>query len=250
MLVRLIELGGDLVLYRADAEDVEEQDINAQVMPPEMFERLTETIKRDGRLESLPFGVLRKAQTDGRQKIELVSGHHRLRASRSAGVNTLHFLVDERDLTRSQVVAKQLAHNAIAGESDPMVLKRLYEEIQSVDDILEAFVKPEDFDGVRQLDVANLPKIGVAIEYRKISFVFLPNDAQRMKAIESAAQEIPKGTATVGVVDLAVFERFRKMALALGSAKEIRSMGALVAMMCDIVEAQLQEEAPKDANAA
>ncbi|HEY5410346.1 MAG TPA: ParB N-terminal domain-containing protein [Caulobacteraceae bacterium] len=239
MLQRLLELGAGLAIYSGHAEDVREQDINAQVMPPEMFERLTETIRKDGRLESLPFGVLRAAKTDGRDQIELISGHHRLRAARTAGVVDLHFVVDERELSRSAVVAKQLAHNKIHGDSDPATLKRLFDEITALDDIVESYIRPDDFDGIKQLNASQIPEVKVALEYRKVSFVFLQADLVRMEAIEEAAKDVLKGTDLVGVCSLELFERFRTVALKLGNAKEVRSMGALVTLMCDIVDEHL-----------
>lgn len=241
MLTRLLELGQGLAIYSGHAEDVQEQDVNAQVMSPEMFERLTETIRRDKRLEVLPFGVLRQAATDGRDIIELISGHHRIRAARTAAVVDLHFIVDERDLDRSAVVAKQLSHNKIHGSSDPQVLKRLFDEISSVEGQLESYIKPEDFDGIKQLSAAAMPEISVPMDYRRISFVFLGSDLTNLERLERISRELPKKSDMVGVCDLAVFERFRETALRLSGAKDVRSTGALVTMMCDIVVEHLDE---------
>ena len=85
---RLAEAGDNLEIWRVPYTAIREQDLNARVMPPEMLERLTETIRRENRLESLPFGVLRE------KHIELISGHHRLRAAVSAGVTEIVMLVD------------------------------------------------------------------------------------------------------------------------------------------------------------
>lgn len=73
---KCLELGNGLEIWKVNIEDLKEQDVNARYMKAEMFERLTENIKGDGRLESLPFCAL----TD--KGIEIVSGHHRIRAVR------------------------------------------------------------------------------------------------------------------------------------------------------------------------
>lgn len=99
--------GDNLELWRCHIDEIREQDRNARTMAPEMMERLSLTIKREKRLESIPFTVKR----DG--WFELISGHHRVRGCRAAGVETIIVLADTRDLDRSQIVAKQLAHNAI-----------------------------------------------------------------------------------------------------------------------------------------
>jgi hypothetical protein len=241
-LERLIEIGGGLAIYTADMGDIVEQDINAQVMPPEMFERLTETIKRDGRLEQLPYGCLRKAPTDGRVQIELISGHHRKRAAHTAGLSKLHYLVDERELSRDQIIAKQLAHNKIHGASDPQVLKQLFEEIASVEGQLESYIRPEDFDGIKQLEVASFAAVEVPIDYRRVSFVLLAPDLASVERLEAIAKEMPRASDVVLVGDLAGFARFREAALKLSKAKDVRSMGSLVTMMADITLAHLEAE--------
>ena len=105
----VLELGQGLEIRRVKLDDLIEQDINARYMPPKMFERMASTIKRDIRLESLPFCAL----TD--KGIEVVSGHHRTRAGRTAGLEEIHVIVDATGLTRDQIKAKQLAHNSISG---------------------------------------------------------------------------------------------------------------------------------------
>jgi hypothetical protein len=241
VLTRLLDLGKGLAIYSGHIDDVREQDVNAQVMPPEMLERLTQTVKRDQRIEALPLTVLRKAATDGRPQLEMISGHHRLRAARTAGLTELHFIVDETDLDRSQVVAKQLAHNRIHGESDQATVKRLFDEIQSVEDMLDTYIRPEDFDGVKQLSAAGIPKIGVEIKHRRISFMFLDRNVERLTSLNDIAKELHKDTHLVGVVDLELFERFRKAVLELGTAKHVRSMGALVTMMVEMLEDRIHE---------
>lgn len=103
------EVGRNLALYKVSVDEIREQDLNARVMPPEMMERLAETVKTEGRLEQLPFTVLRKGY------FELVSGHHRVRAARAAGLVEIFVLADTRDLSKSKVRAKQIAHNRISG---------------------------------------------------------------------------------------------------------------------------------------
>ena len=89
---------------------------------------LADTIRKEQRLESLPLTVKRK------NFFEVMSGHHRTRAVRMAGLTELYVLADTRNLTRSQVVAKQIAHNRIAGSDDRETLATLFKEISRIDD--------------------------------------------------------------------------------------------------------------------
>src|SRR5437667_8151464 len=114
--LRILELGNGLELWKVPPSALREQDVNARSMPKAMFERLAQTIARDKRLESLPLC----AKTE--RGLEIVSGHHRLRAATAAGVIELFALVDVTGLSRSQIAAKQLAHNSIEGEDNEQLL--------------------------------------------------------------------------------------------------------------------------------
>src|SRR5437762_1667585 len=107
---KVLDLGNGLELWKVPPSALREQDVNARSMPKAMFERLSQTIGRDKRLESLPLC----AKTE--RGLELISGHHRTRAATAAGLTEMFTLVDVTGLTRSQIAAKQLAHNAIEGQ--------------------------------------------------------------------------------------------------------------------------------------
>ena len=103
---KLADLGSGLIIARVKVADVREQDINARIMKPEMMKQLTDNIRKRGQLESLPYCAL----TD---KIEIISGHHRFRAAREAGMKEVIVILDISGLNRSQIAAKQIPHNAI-----------------------------------------------------------------------------------------------------------------------------------------
>jgi hypothetical protein len=233
---KLAEVGPHLAVYRVKPDDLIEQDVNAHVMAPEMFERLTENIKTEGRLESLPLTV---ARPNG--KFEIVSGHHRVRAARTAELKEFFVLADTRDLSRSKVVAKQLAHNSIFGKDDKQTLKKLYEELDNVDDILQSYLRPEDFDDVKQLEPAQITDISVAIPWKHLTLVFVPRAMAALERIDGWVKRIPKETDTIGVVGFEILDRFRTAALAVGRTEDVRSLGAIITRMTEIVEIFLEE---------
>jgi hypothetical protein len=101
---RILELGNGLKLWKVPPSALREQDVNARSMPKAMFERLAQTIARDKRLESLPLC----AKTE--RGLEIISGHHRVRAATAVGISEMFVLVDVTGLTRNQIAGKQLAH--------------------------------------------------------------------------------------------------------------------------------------------
>ena len=75
-------IGDDLVIRIVKISELREQDVNAQQMSSRDFDRLTENIRIRGQVESLPYCH----QPNGEGTIEIISGHHRVRAARKAGV--------------------------------------------------------------------------------------------------------------------------------------------------------------------
>lgn len=133
----IYDMGSGLVIAKVNIDFVKEQDINARIMKNEMQDQLTQNIKKRGQLESLPFLVL----SNGR--LEIVSGHHRIKSARAAGIKELIAIIDVSGLTRSQIAAKQLAHNAIAGFDDESTLREICKMITDVDDMLESYIGKE-----------------------------------------------------------------------------------------------------------
>ncbi len=240
---RLCDVGESLGVWRVPTSEVREQDVNARAMPPEMFERLTATIQKEGRLESLPFTVKR----DG--VFELISGHHRIRAARVAGLKDVIVLADERDLDRSQVVAKQLAHNAIGGVDDQETLRGMFAELTRVDDMAEAYLDPDQFDDVSQVNSPNLPNIEAEFPWRYLSFVFLPAQLEQFNDVEEVIKKVPKNTDEVGVCNKEVYDRFAEALTGVGRAENIRSVGAIISRMTEICLEYIEQQADDDGEA-
>jgi hypothetical protein len=176
---RALELGNGLELWKVHPSALREQDVNARSMPKAMFERLSQTIGRDKRLESLPLC----ARTE--KGLEIISGHHRTRAATAAGLSELFTLLDVTGLTRSQIAAKQLAHNAIEGQDNEQLLAEIYRQIEDADSKLEAFVD-------QKLDVevprVKIEGLDVEIDFKTVLLIFLPRVKERLdKAIEVSA---------------------------------------------------------------
>ena len=133
----IYDMGSGLVIAKVPLDKVKEQDINARIMKNEMQEQLTANIKKRGQLESLPLFVL----VDG--KLEIISGHHRVKSARAAEMKEIIAIVDVSGLSRSKIAANQLAHNAISGFDDDSTLREIVKMIDDVDDMIESFVGKE-----------------------------------------------------------------------------------------------------------
>jgi len=242
LMVRLCEAGQNLEVWRVHHSVVREQDKNARVMPPEMMERLVQNIRNEGRMESLPFGVLRG------DYVELVSGHHRVRAAVSAGIVEFPVIVDTRDLPRDRVRSKQLAHNAISGTDNEQVLREIFSEIASVDARLESFVYVDDkfLAGLNQATKALNEEI--SIKWPVLAVAFLPIQKTRFDQVAARlAKQVPKDTDQLWLVPEEVAQAFSEILTKAGRKYDIRTNGNILSKIVEIVNSHLDEEEGREA---
>lgn len=218
----IYDMGSGLIIAKVQLDKVKEQDINARIMKNEMQDQLTANIMKRGQLESLPFLVLK----DG--KMEIVSGHHRIKSARAAGLKEIIAIIDVSGLTRSQIVAKQLAHNAISGFDDDSTLREIVKMITDVDDMIESFVGKDIMEEpLEQYDKMLSPAI--QLDFKNVTFSFLPHQVQDMdvliKNLETTAPEI------IGVAAYEQCKGFVETLSRYQKFTDIRNIGAAIHSM-------------------
>ena len=229
--IKIADLDCGLEIWKLVISTLKEQDINAQVMDDRRMKILTSNIKNRGTLESLPY-VLKKGET-----FSIISGHHRTRAANAAGLKTIFALVETNDLTQSQVVSKQIAHNELVGTSDSEILGELVKQMKEVDDIIASGL-PEKFLNSIEANgpVMDLPQLN--FDWRTLQLAFLPeqfNDFQILvKTIDSKAE-------FVGVAPLSQFEEFSKAMVEFGKTKNIKSIGATIQFLTEIAIKEVEK---------
>lgn len=218
----IYDMGSGLVIAKVQIDKVKEQDINARIMKNEMQDQLTANIKKRGQLESLPFLVLK----DG--KLEIVSGHHRIKSARAAELKEIIAIIDVSGLSRSQIAAKQLAHNAISGFDDDSTLREIVKMITDVDDMIESFVGKDIMEEpLEQYDKMMSPAI--EFDFKNVVFSFLPHQVKDMDALiknlETTASEI------IGVASYEQCKAFVETLSKYQKFTDIRNVGAAIHSM-------------------
>jgi len=226
-----LELGNGLEIWKVNIEDLKEQDVNARYMRAEMFERLTENIKADGRLESLPFCAL----TD--RGLEIISGHHRVRASRQAGIYEIYVIVDVTNLSRDKIRSKQLSHNSIDGYDNAELVKRIYDSIEGAKERLEAFVPEDLVDKFKRVSVGD---VNVDMDIRQIQIVFFKYEKMRFEKLERYLKDNDEAYAA----ELKQFEDVKKLIRETGREYNIRAVGTILARLCDLALCRYQDTEP------
>jgi hypothetical protein len=222
---KVLELGNGLELWKVHPSTLREQDLNARAMTKPMFERLAQTIARDKRLESLPLC----AKTE--RGLEIISGHHRVRAATAAGISEMFVLVDVTGLTHSQIAAKQLAHNAIEGQDNEQLLAEIYRQIEDAESKLEAFID-------QKLDI-ELPKVkieglDIEMDFKTVLLIFLPRVKERLdRALEylrSSGQRLD-GVYIAAESDYAPLE---KAVRKINEEYDVRVVADIIGKMADL----------------
>lgn len=225
-----IRVAADMYVREVELSELKEQDINARVMGGREFERLVENIKARGALESMIYC----AQPGGTGQTEIVSGHHRYRAAGVAGMKTVWILVDTSKMTRSQLVAKQLAHNALAGADDPDVIKQLVGFIDNPDDMLASGLTEAELMGER--DKLQLFAPHVDFDTKTITFSFLPHQADE---IETLVESIKGRHDLIIAGESDQFENFLRAAGAFAGIKRVLSGASAIALLTRVAQEEV-----------
>ena len=218
------DMGSGLLIVKIPLDVVVEQDVNARIMKNEMQDQLTANIAKRGQLESLPY------LTEDGNKVRIISGHHRIKSARQAGIKEIYAILDVSGLTRSQEAAKQLAHNAISGFDDQSTLKEIVEMISDVDDMLESYVG-KDILAEPMAEFDKLISPAVQFGFRTLVFAFLPHQLQNLellvKELEKAGPEI------VGVAEYEQGKRFVETLSKYQQFQDVRNLGAAISSMIE-----------------
>lgn len=222
-LQKIQEIGQDLWFCMVDVDQLHEQDVNARMMDDNMMKQLAANIGKRGQIESVPFCC----EKDG--KLEIISGHHRVKASKMAGVSPIPILLDTSGLNRSQIAAKQLAHNSINGFDDEDMLKEIAKMINNVDDMLESYFNKE-FD-IEPIKIEPMAHVKTKLDFKQISLVFLDN---QIDDAEKFLKQLEQNPQYIGVADGKDFDDFCERLKKTQKVMDVRNISAAVSAMIDM----------------
>lgn len=216
-----------------DINLIDEAELNANEMTGEDFAALCENIGKSG-LSSVPCCY---KKSNGRYG--MISGHHRLRACKKLHYSKIGILwCDESELSKDEIIAIQLSHNSLHGQDNQSILKKLFEQIQSID-----FKK---FAHINIDEVAPISTDGISIFAMKENFVFTivlyPNSFENLDELYGDIREQAK---KCDALVLASQEDNEKLLLKLqqeiGSQYNIKSPAITFAKLLQLARERLTE---------
>lgn len=206
---------------------------NAHFMPKRTFDQLVANIRKDGNLESLPFCWKRDDGT-----FVALSGNHRVQAAREANIAQILVLYTDDALLKDEQVAKQLAHNALVGLDNPVMLVELYKGITDLDFKVYSGLDDGTLKILDKVEIHTPREAGLLFE--EVVVLFLPEEVERLK--ECVEQVKRHKRATVLAARYRDWDEFFKLLLEFKEHEKIVNSATALKVMCEIVEEWLARE--------
>lgn len=215
---------------------IDEASANANQMSQEAFDRLKDNIKMTGGLSSA-IGCYRKSDTG---RFVIISGHHRYRACVQLRFKEVPVIyAEESDLTKDEIIALQLSHNSLHGEDNKGILKRMFEEISSVEFKQAAFVD------VNEIQPISLDSISLNIEKEQfsISLILYRKGYEDLKEILGLVEEKKQTSDIVLLADGEENEdEFLALTTALRNRYDIKSPNVQFAKLLELAKKQMEAD--------
>lgn len=208
-------------------------ELNARFMRHETFQQLVENIKRDGKLTQLPFAIL---DDDGKYKV--LSGNHRVKAAREAGLDEIELIVTHDKLSKDRQTAIQLSHNAISGEDDPSILKSLYEDIEDIEFKIYAGLDDKTLELLDQVQPESISEVN--LEFQTMNIVFLPNELERVMEIWDSIKGEVKADA-VWLARYKEYDAFLDSLETISNSYDVKNVATTFLLMLDVVQRHMDE---------
>lgn len=217
---------------KVDISLIDEADVNANEMTGEDFATLCDNIGKSG-LSSVPC-----CYKKGNGRFVMISGHHRLRACKKNHFKKMGILYcNENELSRDEIIAIQLSHNSLHGSDNTSILKKLFEQIQSVD-----FKK---FAHINIDEIKPVSSEGLSIFALKENFVFsiilYPDSFQNLDELYGDIREQAKKSDALILADQTNEELLMKIQTEIGKKYDIKSPAVCFAKLLELANERLTE---------
>lgn len=220
-------------IIEIDPKELKLLKMNARFMRHEEFQRLVANIKQDGQLTSAPFAAL--DPTDG--KYEVLSGNHRVQAAVSARLTSIPCIITDDEMSEEQRIAIQLSHNAIVGQDDPDILKKLYDKILDID--LKEYSGLDD-KTLGLLDKASAQAMTEAnLEFQVLNIVYLPKELEEAQRVIDRAKETVKNSPNVWLATDEEYDKWLDAQEVVSAAYNVKNVATAMQLIFKVFENNL-----------
>jgi hypothetical protein len=169
----------------------------------------------------------------------VLSGNHRVQAAIEAGVYEADVMLVLDEQSRDELLARQLSHNAIAGQDDASVLAQLYDEIENIDWREYSGLTDDLLSLMEKATVEPLSEVG--LEFTTISLLFLPHELERAREVWEQARDAASGADELWLAPLKAYEATLDALSTAHSAYGVQNVTTALGLVLELVAAHLEE---------
>ena len=157
----------------------------------------------------------------------------------SAGLEKIPRIITDDEMSEEQRIAIQLSHNAIVGQDDPDVLKKLYDKILDID--LKEYSGLDD-KTLGLLDKASSQAMSEAnLEFQVLSIVYLPDELKEAQRVIDKAREAVKTGSDIWLATDKEYEAWLDAQETASSAYNVKNVSAAIKIILDVFERNLTQ---------
>lgn len=225
---------GDLTPFKlavVDPKQIKHVEKNAHFMPKPVFDQISNNIKKDGNLASLPF-----CWKDGRGKFTSLSGNHRRDAAVAAEIPGILVLYTDKKMSKSEKLAVQLSHNSLVGADNPTVLKELWNDIDDLHLKIYSGLDEEFLENIEDVELFS-PK-DEYLRFQEMTLLFVPPEAD---FIEEIVDKLKRASTRRLVADLKLWDKFFDTLLEFKEVAGVLNTSTAFALMIQIADDWIDE---------
>lgn len=217
---------------------------NAHFMAHEMFQRLVQNVRRDGKLTSVPFCAAlgwyeegdepERWEDNGEPIYQVLSGNHRVQAAVSAGLTTVDVMVADEPLSQQRRLAIQLSHNSIFGDDDPLLLRELFDGIDDVD--LRSYSGLDDKSLGLLANVSLTPFSEINLQFQLVSILLLPEEMDVAKQVWDEISELLKGNKETWLARMGDYDSLMDTLDTVGSAHNVKNTATQMMLVLQLAQ--------------
>jgi hypothetical protein len=225
-------------IERRDLRKVKLLERNARFMTNTQFQRLVENIRKDRKMTSVPLVYSPPGAADAGEELCL-SGNHRIQAAIEAGVYEDEVMLVLDAQSRDELLARQLSHNAIAGQDDLAVLTQLYDEIDDVDWREYSGLDDDQLGLMEKASVEPLSEVG--LEFQSVSLIFLPHELAHATEVWQQAKEAAAGADETWLAPIKAYEATLDALASAHGAYGVTNVTTALGLVLELVTRHLDE---------
>lgn len=215
-------------IIRINPKQIKLLEVNARFMKAEEFRKLVDNVKRDGCLTQLPFCC-----KNAKGELVVLSGNHRVQAAIEAGLKEIEVQMTEDKLSKDQMTAIQLSHNAISGQDDMAILKQLYESIDDIEFKAYSALDDETLELLSKIQSQSMS--GEGLKYQILNLLFLPSEMKEIgKCLKQCKQEL-KGNKTL-LARYEDYDKYLDLQVDVSKASDIKNTAVVFMSMLEIIK--------------